>query len=270
MNVTRIVILGVAAIAAGAAALLVRTMIGGGTAPTLAIAPPPSVTVDVLVAAKDIQPGHALDVDGVRWEAWPKSAISDPLITKDEQPDINKAVEGAIVRSPLLSGQPVIETGIVRAGSAGFMAATIAPGMRGISMPVSAETGAGGFVLPNDRVDVILTRELATGSVKLAQSETILRDVRVLAIDQTLHQEKDAQSAVGKTATLELSPYQSELIAQAIGMGTLSLALRPLGEKPGNVAENRPRARTNAGLISVIRYGIAKGAGNPNEGTPPR
>src|SRR5260370_14367874 len=119
MNVMRIAILGVAAIAAGAAALLVRGMLGGGT-PTSQAAPPPAITSEVLVASKDIAPGHTLSVDLVRWEAWPKSAVSSTFITKDAQPDMGKAVEGAEVRSPLVSGQPITAAAIVRAGSAGF------------------------------------------------------------------------------------------------------------------------------------------------------
>src|SRR5882672_5366989 len=195
MNVTRIAILGVAAIAAGAAALLVRGMLGGGTPTSQAAAPPPAITSDVLVASKDIAPGHALTVDLVRWEAWPKSAVSSTLITKDAQPDMAKAVEGAVVRAPLVSGQPITDASIVRAGSAGFLAATIKPGMRAIGVPVTAETSAGGFILPNDRVDVVLTRDVTGNStLKLFVSGTILRDVRVLAIDQTSHQEKDQQS----------------------------------------------------------------------------
>src|SRR5882762_7715452 len=103
MNVMRIAILGVAAIAAGAAALLVRGMLGGGT-PTVQASPPAAITTDVLVASKDIGPGHVLSVDLVRWDSWPKTAVSSTLITKDAQPDIAKAVEGAVVRSPLVAG----------------------------------------------------------------------------------------------------------------------------------------------------------------------
>src|ERR1700720_3074268 len=104
MNVMRIALLGVAAIAAGAAALLVRGMLGGGTTTSQAAAPPGSITTDVLVAAKDIGPGHMLSVDLVRWDAWPKSAVSSTLITKDAQPDIGKAVAGAVVCAPLVAG----------------------------------------------------------------------------------------------------------------------------------------------------------------------
>ena len=269
MNVMRIAILGVAAIAAGAAALLVRGMIGGGTPTSQAAATPVAITTDVLVASRDVVPGHVLSVDLVRWDSWPKSAVSSTLITKDKQPDIAKAVEGAVVRSPLVAGQPITDASIVRAGSAGFMAATIKPGMRAVSVPVVAETSAGGFILPNDRVDVLLTRDLAagTGSAKNIESRTILQDVRVLAVDQVSHQEKDQQSVVGKTATLELTPVQAELLAQAGQSGTLSLALRALGDSEGEpVATNVPRrvplvagAGSDRSTVTVFRYGILRG-----------
>src|ERR1700704_4164240 len=244
MNVMRIAILGVAAIAAGAAALLVRGTLGGGTQQTQAAAPPVAITTDVLVASKDVAPGHILSVDLVRWDSWPKSAVSSTLITKDKQSDISRAVAGAVVRSPLVAGQPITDASIVRAGSAGFMAATIKPGMRAISVPVTAETSAGGFILPNDRVDVLMTRDLAagTGAPKNIESRTVLQDVRVLAVDQVAHQEKDQQSVVGKTATLELTPGQAELLAQAGQWGSLSLALRALGDSDGEpVANTAPR-----------------------------
>ena len=237
MNVTRIAILGVAAVAAGAAALLVRGMLGGATPQVEASVPAPSLpTVEVLVASKEIEPGRPLEVDAVRWDVWPVSSVADPFITKTEQPDIGKAVEGYIVRAPIVTGQPITESFVVRADQAGFLAALIKPGMRAVSIVVAPETGAGGFILPNDRVDIIITRELAQqegDNNKNIRSDTILRDVRVLAIDQTSQTQvsKDSQLwAVGKTATLELTPAQAELVGYAARQGTLSVALRALGD----------------------------------------
>jgi pilus assembly protein CpaB len=270
MNVMRIAILGVAAIAAGAAALLVRGMLGGGTPTSQAAAPQVAITTEVLVASRDIVPGHILSVDLVRWDSWPKNSVSSTLITKDKQPDIAKAVAGAVVRSPLVAGQPITDASIVRAGSAGFMAATIKPGMRAVGVPVTAETSAGGFILPNDRVDVLLTIDVCGcngGGQKNFVSRTILQDVRVLAVDQVAHQEKDQQSVVAKTATLELTPSQAELLAQAGHTGTLSLALRALGDSEGEpVATNVPRrvplvagAGSDRSTVTVFRYGILRG-----------
>jgi pilus assembly protein CpaB len=282
MNVMRIAILGVAAIAAGAAALLVRGMLGTGTATTQAAAPPVAITTDVLVASRDIVPGHVLSVDLVRWDSWPKSAVSSSLITKDKQPDISKAVAGAVVRAPLVAGQPITDASIVHAGATGFLAATMTPGMRAIGVTVTAQTSAGGFILPNDRVDVVLTRELpGAGSPKQYESATILRDVRVLAVDQTAHQEKDQQSVVAKTATVELTPVQAEIIAHAEQSGVLSLTLRALGDSSGDPTTGdtaRPRPAQVAGsngeksAVVVFRYGIIGGnssAGSGSGGTSP-
>ena len=271
MNVMRIAVLGVAAIAAGGAALLVRGMLGGGTPTSQAAAPPIVITTDVLVASKDVVPGHVLSVDLVRWDPWPKSAVSSTFITKDKQPELDKAIAGAVVRSPLVVGQPITDANIVRAGSAGFLAATMTRGMRAIGMTVTAQTSAGGFILPNDRVDVVLTRELpGSGNPKQYESQTILQDVRVLAVDQVAHQEKDQQSVVGKTATLEMTPYQAELIAHAEQSGVLSLALRALGDSSGdpttgNAAQPRPpRVAASNGekspVVVVFRYGILRGS----------
>jgi pilus assembly protein CpaB len=258
MNITRIAILGVAAIAAGAAALLVRGMVGGGTQPAEAGPPAHLVTTEVLVAARAIEPGRALTSDAVQWQAWPKTAIADGFITKDARPDIETVIKGMVSRAPMVDGEPVTEAKIVRAENASFMAATIKPGNRGISIPVTAETGAGGFILPNDRVDVILTLELDVNGVKVAKTKTVLRDVRVLAIDQVLKQEDDQQSVVAKTATLEVTPKAAELVAQAGSMGKLSVALRALGDDVevvdlAGVENSEAPKGTN---VTVIRYGL--------------
>jgi pilus assembly protein CpaB len=261
MNVTRIAILAVAAIAAGAAALLVRGMLGGGTPAVQASLPPPAiVTTEVLVAAKEVPPGQALDAASVRWEAWPRSSIAASFITKDAQPDVAKVVEGVVVRSPLVAGQPITDASIVHTNSAGFLAATVAPGMRAVAIPVSADSGAGGFILPNDRVDVILTHDVSGGEgQKDFQSETILRNVRFLAIDQTSKPVKDGDSIVGKTATLELSENMAEVINQGRAQGTLSLALRSLADskEPAKAVEVSNGRRGATGVL-VGRYGITK------------
>src|SRR5687768_5046812 len=229
---TRIAILAVAAIAAGGAALLVRGMLGGGT-PQVA-AQPVIATTEVLVAARPIEAGRALDAEAVRWAAWPTTALSDELITKEAHPDLEKVVEGTVSRAPLVEGEPLTETKYVRAENASFMAAMLTPGNRAISIPVTAETGAGGFILPNDRVDVILTRErpsmLNVGGAPEVETATILRDVRVLGIDQILKQEEDQQAVVAKTATIEVTPSEAEIVAHADALGTLSVALRALGD----------------------------------------
>jgi pilus assembly protein CpaB len=266
MNFTRIVVLCVALIAAGAAVLVVRGMLGGGPAAVQASVPPPQATAEVLVAAKDIGAGRPLAVDAVRWEAWPKSSVSDAFVVRNADSDIEKVVLGVVVRTPLVAGQPVTQASIVHSDTAGFMAAMLSPGMRAVSIPISAETSAGGFILPNDRVDVIMTRDLSEGGGKKAiQADTILRDVRVLAIDQSAEQPKDAQATVGKTATVEITPGQSELIEESRMMGTLSLALRPLGEDSMLAGADVMRQRGSG--MNVIRYGVARNGSSAEGGS---
>ena len=261
MNVMRIAILGVAAIAAGAAALLVRGLIGGGTPEVQANIPDPIEVVEVLVASERIEPGRVLQSGSVRWEEWPDTSVAPELVTSDAYPDIDEFLEDAVARAPLIAGEPITEQKIARVGSGTFMAANLSPGMRAVSIPVSAESGAGGFILPNDRVDVILTRELAETpeGEPVFQASTILTDVRVLAIDQVLRQEEDQEYVVARTATLETSPGQSELIAQAQASGILSLALRGLGDDAIAATGGSAGFGEQGGGVTVLRYGIARG-----------
>jgi pilus assembly protein CpaB len=276
MNIKRISILGVAAIAAGLAAFLVRGML---TNRPVVQAAAPAPTIQILVAAKDVTAGHLLDPTLVRWQPWPEKAMMTTFINNKAEPDVAKAIAGAVVRMPLSAGQPITEASIVRAGGAGFMAATVTAGMRAIGVPVTAETSAGGFILPNDRVDVVLTRQLPSEG-KSFESITILSDVRVLAVDQTAHQGKDQETVIGKTATLELTEKQSELVTRAQQSGVLSLALRSIGDSDGMpIAKNFPNigAPEKAAVVRppliVYRYGVLRGesagAGGATPGPAP-
>lgn len=263
MNVRRIVILGVAAVAAIAAALLARNMLGGGTQQVSAQSG--FQTTEVLIAASDIDPGHSIDAGNVRWQPWPKDSLSPAMLTRDLHPDGQTAIAGAVARTPILAGEPITENKIVHIGQAGFMSAMITPGMRAVAIPISAETGAGGFVLPNDHVDVMLTRK-ASGSRTSFNVETVLRNVRVLAIDQTFKGDKDTQTAIGKTATLELGSSEAEEIALAQAQGTLSLALRGIAESADAKLDTEAASfGRRSGSVQVIRYGVAHSANSGEE-----
>jgi len=279
MNVTRVVVLGVAALAAGGAALIVRSMVSSEPPSASATVVPVAITTDVLVASTTVPPGRKLEVGSVRWDPWPKTSVPDAFITKDEQPDVAKAVEGVIVRSPLVAGQPITPLNTVRSDVTGFLAATLMPGMRAVAMPVEANTGAGGFLLPNDRVDILLTHDVSGGGGdKVWRSDTIIEDVRLLAIDQTATPEdtapaaagggaaaaaSDPDSKVGKVATLELTPRQAEILHRARAVGSLYLSLRSLGDSDGRASVGTtafgggPAGPTHR----IIRYGITRDAG---------
>jgi pilus assembly protein CpaB len=244
MKTARIVVLTVAIAAGGVAAYLAS---GTDKGP-----PPPAVvqfpTVDVLVAKSDIGLGKTVTADDLQWQTWPETTASSSFIRRSERPDAVTQVVGSIARAPFVGGEPIRELKLVKANGSGFMAAVLPTGMRAVSTEISPETGAGGFILPNDRVDVILSKREKGSSSDVVNSEVILSNVRVLAIDQA-PKEKDGQnSVVGKTATLELKPEQAEMLARARQSGTLSLALRSIAD-----AGNINAAPSDSKLMTIYR-----------------
>lgn len=236
MNTTRIVILVLAIAAAGGAAFLVQGFVLNQE-PEVVVAQAPEIEMtEVLVAGRDLAAGETVN-GGVRWQRWPAEAVTPQFVTRDRQPDARNEFDGAIVRRQVAAGEPIIPSALVRSGAAGVMAALLSPGMRAVAVPVSDETGAGGFILPGDRVDVVLTRE--SGQDRFStnfESATIMTNVRVLAVDQTFDEEIEGGARVSDTATLEVLPGQAELLAMAMEAGTVSLALRSfadLGESTG-------------------------------------
>jgi pilus assembly protein CpaB len=245
MNTKRLVVLGIALVAASGAALLARGMMGGGTPKVEAKVAPQIVMSEVLVANTALQPGQALSADQVRWEKWPANSVDSSFITHDAVSSVDDAVKGTVVRTPIISGQPITNTEIVHANAAGFMAAMLNPGMRAVSITITTDSGAGGFILPNDRVDLILTQKTG-GDVPHVRVHTILQNVRVLAVDQTFKQDKDTKTVIAKTATLELTPLQAEQVARAQNQGMLSLSLRPLGDDAANSTVNPTSSMASA------------------------
>src|SRR5580693_343300 len=215
MKPARLIVLFIAIAAGGVAALLAGRS-------EQAPAPPPAPvaqleTADVLVANAEIGMGSSVPAEDLRWQTWPAAAASANFIRKSERPDAITQLAGSIARAPFSDGEPIREAKLIHANGSGYMAAILPTGMRAVSTDISPETGAGGFILPNDHVDVILTRrdrdaEKSNGGSETHISETILNNVRVLAIDQTIEEKNGQKVVVGKTATLELSPGQSETL----------------------------------------------------------
>ena len=253
MNTARIVVLTIALGAGGIAAYL-----ASGSRETAAPAPVAQLpTVEVLVAKSEIGLGQSVKPDDLQWQTWP-TATSGNFISKASKADAIKEITGSIARSPFIAGEPIREQKLVRADGSGFMAAILPAGFRAISTEISPETGAGGFILPNDRVDVILSKREKNPDSKgpdLTTSEIILTNVRVLAIDQAPKEKEGTSSMVGKTATLELKPEQAETLARARQSGTLTLALRSIVDVNA-VEKIEEQISKNEGL-NVIRYGVA-------------
>jgi pilus assembly protein CpaB len=256
MNNARIVVLAIAIGAGGIAAYLAR---GSDDKPAPAQPVAQLQTVDILVAKSDIGLGHSVKPDDLQWQTWPAATASNSFISRANKADAIKEITGSIARSPFIAGEPIREQKLVKADGSGFMAAILPAGYRAVSTEISPETGAGGFILPNDRVDVLLTKRdksLDGKSADVAVSEIILSNIRVLAIDQAPKEKEGASALVGRTVTLELKPDQTEMLARSRLSGTLSLALRSIAdiktvEKPEEPAERRGEN------LNVIRYGVA-------------
>ncbi|SDJ06252.1 pilus assembly protein CpaB [Bradyrhizobium lablabi] len=254
MNTARIVVLTIAIGAGGIAAWLAS----GSDKPDAPAAPVAQLpTVDILVAKSDIGLGQSVKADDLQWQSWPTASASN-FISRVSRADAIKDVTGSIARSPFIAGEPIRDQKLVKADGSGFMAAILPTGFRAVSTEISPETGAGGFILPNDHVDVLLSKREKNPDNKapdIVSAEIILTNVRVLAIDQAPKEKEGTSALVGKTVTLELKPEQAETLARARQSGTLSLALRSIVDVK-TVEIKTDESKRGEG-VNVVRYGIA-------------
>jgi pilus assembly protein CpaB len=261
MNTAQAIVLTIAVGAGGIAAYLVSGS-DNNNKPVVAEPAAQLQTVDVLVAKSDIGLGQSVKPEDMQWQTWPAATASSTFIRRNDRPDATNQLVGSIARAPFIIGEPIREQKLVKADGSGFMAAILPTGMRAVSTEISPETGAGGFILPNDRVDVILSKheknpDNRAGVSDIVNSEIILTNIRVLAIDQA-PKEKDGQNAVvGKTVTLELKPEQTETLARARQSGTLSLALRSIADV--NIVESNAddQVRRRGDSVNLVRYGVS-------------
>lgn len=263
MKVARLAVLGVAIAAAGGA-FFVATNLSEPQPPVQAAkkeTQPQIKLTEVLVAAEDISLGQGLNPDLVKWQKWPKDTVARGFITRDASPDGLKDIESAIARASIFTGEPIRESKLVWSEN-GFMAAILPSGARAIATTISTATGAGGFVLPNDRVDVIMTRRANEDEGGEFITETILENIRVLAIDQTIEEKEGKKVKVGETATLQLSPEQAKILTVAQQMADrLALSLRSLADANEETpvgAEYLLNGTKGKGRIRVIKFGTSK------------
>lgn len=288
MSPVRVFILVIAAFAAVALAFVARSAFGPKApvaAPVAAAAPaaPTVTTVQILTASRDLPIGTRVASSDLAWTAWPSSALNPAFITDGAAPAAPatgaqavadkatrtatgmmgqgpmQALEGSIVREPIISGEPIVKRKLVRGGESGFMAVVLSPGMRAMSVSITVDSAAGGFILPGDRVDVMQSRQLEGG--KGYSSETVLQNVRVLAVDQTTQASKEATSQVGAVATLEVPQADAEVLARAQAEGKsgggLVLALRSYADIGGPSGRVGPRSGGAGSTIHVYRAGQA-------------
>lgn len=257
MNIARIVVLAIALSAGGVAAYLASGTDSKTPAPAQPVAQ--LQTADVLVAKADISLGQTLTSNDMIWQSWPASTTSSSFIRRSDRPDASNQIAGSIARAPFVAGEPIRETKLVKADGSGFMAAILQSGYRAVSTEISAETGAGGFILPNDHVDVLMTRRLKDqanpSNPDIVTTNIVLANVRVLAIDQAPKEKEGTNNVIGRTVTLELKPEQTAILASSRQAGTLSLALRSIADvNQVEVSANRTTLRPG---INVVRYGVA-------------
>lgn len=262
MGPARIIVLAIAALAAIGAVFMMRALMGDADSNAIVAQPDAPTTVEVLAAGRDLATGERLAAGDLVWSEWPAGAVAPTHVLQTADPDAIENYADSIVRTPMASGEPFMPNKVVMAGDAGFMAAMLAPGMRAVSIPISVEGGAGGFILPpDDRVDVLLTREVppeVENGPAAFTTDTILTNVRVLAIDQTPKAEDGVSTVVGSSATLELSPSEAEILNQANAMGVISLTLRSISDSMQNNDELRAAGLSQAPVratVQVYRYG---------------
>ena len=265
MSPMRLIILAVALIAAIAAAFLVRGI--ANQQPATAVGPAQTVEKivevevsqqKVLVAKTDLKVGTLLTPDEFRWANWPESTINPAYHTQDVAPDSMEELTGSVVRSAMYADEPIMPQKIVQKGDTGFMAALLNPGMRAMTIEISPESASAGFILPDDRVDIILTELIEySGDEDLPPqliTHTIMENTRVIAIDQTFGDVDGIPTLTGSTATMEISQEQAELLANSQRSGTLSLTLRSAAD----AGFNDGQALANRTLLNDLESGGRK------------
>jgi pilus assembly protein CpaB len=282
-----VIVLVTAAVAAVALALMVRHLTASKSPAAQAATPPAPPAVRVLVAKRDLKIGERFQPEDAAWQTWPQSAVNPVFVTGgpvDTHESLAgkaqaalqaatagdpamQSLTGALVREPMLANEPVSARKLVKGGQGGFMAVKLPAGMRAMSVPITMETGAGGFVLPGDHVDVILnvkmngSGDMPGGPAQPVKARTVMRNLTVLAIDQAAEPKAGASTLVGTTATLQVPAEDTDTLAKAKEEGTLLLALRsyadmggPQGAATPPPPAHRPARYARAETIAVRIY----------------
>ncbi|WP_102961042.1 Flp pilus assembly protein CpaB [Mangrovicella endophytica] len=266
MKIARLAVVAVALLAAGGAALIVMNMSAPEPTEPVIItatpAEPPIKLTEVLVTERDLAMGTTVD-DALGWQKWPEEGAGPTFILRSQRPDAIEELKGSVARQSFFAGEPVREAKLIKADH-GFMSAILPAGKRAIAVQIAADTSAGGFILPDDHVDIIMARRRTdqNGSSGGDQfdTETVLQNLRVLAIDQTIEEQNGAKVVVGSTATLEVDAQQAEALTAAQLMAEkLVLSLRSLADSvpgsPGYAAFLLAKGEGRNGKIRVVRYG---------------
>lgn len=259
MKTARLVVIGVALAAGLGAAYLV---VGAKPPEPVRVVVPaaPVETESVLVAARDVGFGAVITPDDMRWQPWPKAQVPQGVIAMSQRPNATEDVKGSIVRSNFVAGEPFRPERLVKGTGSGFLSAVLPSGARAVAINIDEKgtTTAGGFILPNDRVDVVRTFHADNGAPGSFSSETILNNIRVLAIGQSVQEKAGERVVAGGTATLELTPEQAERVILAQRTGQLSLTLRSMADSGQEVAA--PTIVAQPPSMTIVRFGNASQA----------
>ncbi len=267
MNRAKIILLGVAVLSGGAAVFLAQRSPAPAPAPVV-VAPAPAPvmkTTEVLVAASDLPMGSTVAANALSWQAWPAEGAAAGFIKRSDRPDAITHFTGSIARIAMVAGEPIRPEKLIRADGSGFMSAILPAGKRAVAITIDSRgsNSAGGFILPNDRVDVIRTYRDDEGTRSTGSdvyiSETILRNIRVLAIGQRIQEQGAEKVVVGENATLEVDPAQAEVLTLAQRVGQLSLALRSIADTTTKDEAVKPQ---ESGL-TIVRFGVSRQSARP-------
>lgn len=256
MKPIQFVLIGVALFAALGAGFLMMNL--NNEPPPAKVVKKKAPVTKVLIADKEIPMGTSLGKERLKWADWPKGNVRESFIVRKENPKALEEYAKAVARSGFFAGEPIRNEKIVNSDS-GYLSAILPAGKRAMAIAVKATTSAGGFVLPNDHVDIILNRRVN----KVLTTETILQNIRVLAVDRLIEEKKGKKAKVGRTITLELTAQQTEIIATAKAIGSLTLALRSVEDSqlaPSDTGSHllTSGTRKKRGTVRVIRYGQTK------------
>lgn len=263
MSPRQLIVLVVAAIAAVGALLLIRGM-GSRPAPQAAENATPIAGEQVLVAAHDIAEGAALAPSDVAVALFPTPSLAPSFIRVSQQPSAQADMVGAVARRAFAQGEPITTNGVLQPNGHGFMAAVLQPGYRAVAIEINPQTSAGGFIQPNDHVDVLVTARDNSGGADAVSSDIVLRDVRVLALgDKTQPQTTGdhPETVEASVAVLELTPEEARSLALADEMGTISLALRGVEAETVGLTADRSSVGHQSGSVRMHQFGSVTGGG---------
>lgn len=262
MSARQLIVLAVAAIAAIGALFLIRSM-GGTATPTSEVADP-IAGEQILVVARDVPQGAALAPSDLAVALFPEGSVAPSFVRLSTQPSAQADFVGAVTRRAFVQGEPLTTASVVQPDGRGFMAAQLAPGFRAVAIEVSPDSAAGGFIQPNDRVDVIMSHKYNEGSEERVNSEIILQDIRVLALGETTQTQTTGEEPAtidANVAVLEMSAEDARTLALADQLGDLSLALRGVQVETVGMRGTSRGVGQSSGSVRIHAYGAVSGGG---------